>query len=494
MEVSISNVINVNIADLPSTLQGDNINVIGIYTNEKSNFPINNYKIYQNAESVAKDFGLNSKTYKIVSTIYNQSLNIQAGNGYVVVIPQLDNVEIEAKSGELTCFEIIKDFFINVDNGSFKIALNGGTATVVSGLDFTNIKNVEDIAKVISDKFEDENINCVISTNNNNIIFTSGTAGATSTVEIISDTTGTDLTTVNYLNVAQAESKVGQANYTGIERVQDTYERSKKFIFYEAIITTEQETKDNIEVLAGLIQSQNKVALFVFNDLEKALEICESIKNKSYTKTRILYYGDSEYCNQFMAGYISKALSIDFNGNNTVYNLHIKEIVGIEADKTIDDDVLNQLKSMGVDCYVNIKGLGCIFTSGENDFIDNVIFKNWLKNSLEVAGFNCLRTANVVPQTEKGMDTLKTSYQSVLEQAKIIGYVNGGEWNLPIIIGDNETVFKNNIRNFGYYIYSIPVAQQTRADRERRKATAISIGVKTSGAINSSDVLVYVNY
>lgn len=495
MAVSINNVINVNIADLPSIMELDNINVIGLFTKEIPLFAINKYKVYQNANSVMQDFGYNSNTYKMASSIFNQSLNILAGGGYLVIIPMLDNVVIGATSGELICKQILLDFFKEVSDGSFKISIDGAEAVAITNLDFSNVKSLDDVASVIQEKMLSLTLSCVVSVIDDNIIFTSETSGATSKIELSSDITGTDLTTLNYLNISQAESIDGKNGYTGAERIQDAYSRSKDLIFYEAIITSYIEEKKNILELANMIQAENKISLFVFNDLSTCLDCGNEIKNKSFTKTRILFYSGDNYL-LFLSGYISKALSINFSGVNTVYNLHIKEIVGIEADDYIDDDKLAMIYQAGVDCYCNIKGVASIYTSGENDFIDNVVFKNWLKNSLEVNGFNCLRLANVVPQTEEGVDMLKSAYEKSLKQGQTIGYISKGglDWNLPIYLGTDKELFLDNIKNIGYFEYSLPINEQQKADRDRRKAPFISLGLKLSGAINSSDVLVYVNY
>ena len=51
---------------------------------------------------------------------------------------------------------------------------------------------------------------------------------------------------------------------------------------------------------------------------------------------------------------------------------------------------------------------------------------------------------------------------------------------------------QRNIAEKGYYIYSIPVAQQNQTEREARKAPVIQIAVKFSGAIHHSEVIITV--
>ena len=233
--------------------------------------------------------------------------------------------------------------------------------------------------------------------------------------------------------------------------------------------------------------------LFVCSgDASKIDGVFTTIKNRSLTKTRCLYNGMKQEL-LFAAGYVSKLLSVNFTGSRTANNLHTKSIIGIDADTTINDTLLMQLYNAGVDCYACMKVLGVIYCSGKNEWSDTVLFLNWLKNALEVAGFNCLRgTPTKIAQTEQGMTQLINAYKNVLEQAITLGYIAPGKWNLPFTFG-NQELFYNNIEQTGYYLYSEPVANQTQEDRDNRKATLIQGAIKLAGAINSSDLILYVN-
>jgi hypothetical protein len=117
----------------------------------------------------------------------------------------------------------------------------------------------------------------------------------------------------------------------------------------------------------------------------------------------------------------------------------------------------------------------------------------WFVFALQVSGFNYLRqTGTKVPQTENGMDGLKGAYRSVCEQAVTNQYAAPGTWNSPVTFG-NQADLIANVEQFGYYIYSTPIAQQLQADREERKAPLVQIALKEAGAIQSSTVVVNVN-
>ena len=92
---------------------------------------------------------------------------------------------------------------------------------------------------------------------------------------------------------------------------------------------------------------------------------------------------------------------------------------------------------------------------------------------------------------ETGKAGLKNAYAQICEQGVRNGFAGPGEWNTAIPFGDPED-FKRNIREKGYYIYSIPVAQQAQTEREQRKAPLVQIAVKSSGAFHFSDVVIIV--
>jgi len=97
-----------------------------------------------------------------------------------------------------------------------------------------------------------------------------------------------------------------------------------------------------------------------------------------------------------------------------------------------------------------------------------------------------------VPQTEGGMTALKSAYRQVCDQGITNQYGAPGTWTSPVTFG-NQALFFQNISQTGYYIYSVPVAQQTSAARATRAAPLVQIAFKEAGALQSSSVLVNIN-
>jgi hypothetical protein len=190
-------------------------------------------------------------------------------------------------------------------------------------------------------------------------------------------------------------------------------------------------------------------------------------------------------------------MCVDFTGTNTTNTMHGKSLVGITQDTAITQAILNTAVTVGVDTYPSVGGgaqyEGIVFTSGANDWWDDIYNQDWLVFALQVAGFNALTTTSTkLPQTEPGMAVLKGAYLGVLQQAVANGYVAPGAWNSPELFGIPADLIRN-ILDIGYYIFSTPVNRQSQTARVARQAPLVQIAIKLAGAIQSSNVVVSIN-
>jgi hypothetical protein len=173
--------------------------------------------------------------------------------------------------------------------------------------------------------------------------------------------------------------------------------------------------------------------------------------------------------------------------------MNLKALVGITPDRAITQTVFTKAETAGVDIYGDVSSLPIVISNGANLYFDNVYNSIWFKFALEVAGFNYLKQTNTkVPQTESGMDGLKGAYAKVCDRGVNNAYIGTGlTWNSAETFGNPEDL-KRNITDTGYFIYSLPIAQQPQVDRDARKAPLVQIAVKEAGAIHSSTVIVVI--
>lgn len=264
-------------------------------------------------------------------------------------------------------------------------------------------------------------------------------------------------------------------------------------ILRTAVIGTEAELLAD----AAVVQPLNKIYFPVSRtaaDIDPAGKL-DKLRSGGFSHSRGLYYGGADDVSALVmaASYAGRGLSVNFSGSNTTITMHLKDLLGVQPDPSMTQTLLNKAIAAGADCYVSIQGVAKVFCSGANQFFDDIYNILWFAGALEIAGFNLLaQTSTKLPQTEQGVDLLKSSYRQVCEQGVTNQFLAAGKWNSPVTFGNQADLF-DNVAQRGYYIYSQPVAQQSPTDRAARKAPLIQIAIKYAGAIHSSTVIVNVN-
>jgi hypothetical protein len=186
-------------------------------------------------------------------------------------------------------------------------------------------------------------------------------------------------------------------------------------------------------------------------------------------------------------------MSTNFNGSLTTQTMNLKTLNTIQADPGLTATIYTLVNAQGSDVYASIQGVSKVLISGANDYYDNQYNLQWFSGALQVAYFNALATVNTkVPQTENGMDLIKSALRAVCQQAVSNGFLAPGTWNSSTYFGNQANLIAN-VAQYGYYIYSSPIATQLQASRVARQAPVVSIAAKYAGAVQSGTVVVYVN-
>lgn len=495
-EIDISNIINVTIASAPLGLKQPNLSTIACFTTELAPNG-EDYLIYRNPANVASDFGSTSEVANLAVKIFAQTPNILSNDGHLVVIPMLPSVTIPATAGYEITDQINLQNFRLVDDGSVTIVVDGVSGDYTA-LDFTGCKTFEAVAGVFNNAFTNASVGCTVTVENSCFKFTSSTTGATSSVNILSNETGTDLTALSYLDTASAVKVQGVSAYSGRERLVDAIKRAEGFTFFNGIIT-DHDYADETEVLdaSDYVQTQSHMLFlpgFGGNCCDDG-GLFDRIRSRSNTHTRCLAYfaGDGVSSRAFASAYASRGLSVNFDGSKTAMTMQLKVLAGIEPDAGATQTRYERCEAVGADNYMAFLGLPACSSNGANEFFDNVYNDIWLKTALQVAGFNVLRQVSTkIPQTASGLETIISAYQAVLNQGVKNGCFAPGEWTESITFGDPE-ILHNSVASVGYYIYATPMAEQSKAERESRVAPYIQMAIKRAGAVHKSNIIVYIN-
>lgn len=484
----VSDVINVSISDTPSGLTGKNVNSLALFTNDPSN-SIQQFGVYISATQVAADYGTNSITAQMANAVFAQNPNILSGGGRLIIIPM--RAAQSAASGLFTTTNLSANLvnIIGVTAGDLKITANSVDYNL-TGMNFTNCLTFTDVAEVIQNHIVDVTVAAIT----NGLSFTSKKVGTASSVALgaVSGGSGTPLNGTGFINAAAGTTTAG-TNSSG-ETILQAIQRTSGLIGYVPLMTTLNLEDAAIIAASNGIESLDNMYLQHVSSTQDILGICTTIQQAENTKTRMLLHTDGQTsANLFKAAYAGRAFSVDFNGSNTAITMNLKDLATIQPDSGLTETLRTEANTAGVDLYISYDGVPSVYSTQGNDFFDNPYSDLALKFALQTAGFNFLRQTNTkVPQTESGMNGLKNVFSLICEQFVRNACIAPGQWNSADTFGDPQ-IFNNNILLNGFYVYSLPVAQQDQADRGARIAPLVQIAIKRAGAIQSVIVNVLVN-
>lgn len=479
--LSPANIITVSLQGTPQGIAVPNINTVALISSE---VPVwgttKDYAVYKDPTTVAQEFGSSSKAAAMASAFFAQSPNPIQTQGYLAIIPRLQNTPVKAN---ITIQDLnYEAVATGVGGNSITIEY---TAGAVAGAEVVTV-----IGNAISVQ-----IASGVSTAQQILTAVMASAPAAALVNAVVYGSATKAQTAPV-----APTNLAGGSASGLEPVHVAIIRTLNAIYYFGVLIDSVPT--SIATLSRYISGIDKM-LFVASNVKAdfaANGMLGSLAAANLKNTRGLYYTDGVLQDtiNFAAAYASRGLSTDFAGSLTAFTMNMKQLVGFVPDTTITQTDLNTCLATGVDVYppFGFQGLvatGNLFTSGANGFFDQIYNQFWLKFALQVAGFNFLAQTNTkIPQTETGMDGLKNAYRTVLKQSVANGMSAPGAWDSPTVFGNPASLIRC-VADIGFYVYSLPVAQQLTADRQLRKAPLIQIGVKMAGAIHSSSVIVQIN-
>lgn len=480
--ISPDNIISVTLLGAPQGLAVPNINTVALLSSEAPVWAgVQDYAIYNNPTVVGQDFGTNSAAFKIASAFFAQAPNPIQTQGYLAIIPRLQNVAV---AGSITIQDINYQAVATGSGGNSitiayatgGVAGSEGVAVVGNAITVTIASGISTAAQIAA------------------AVNAYGPAAALVTATVYGVSSNKQTAPVSATNLVGGTSSGLEPNHTAMIRTANE-------VYYFGVLLDSIPTAP-FTTLPAYIQGQEKM-LFVASNVKAdfaANGIIGRLAAANLNQTRGLYYSDgvAQDTVNFAAAYASRGLSTDFSGSLTAFTMNMKQLVGFTPDTTLTQTDLNTCQATGVDVYppFGFQGLpptGNLYTSGANGFFDQIYNQFWLKFALQVAGFNYLAQTNTkIPQTETGMDGLKNAYRQVLTQGVVNGVMAPGSWTSPTVFG-NPTTLAAAVASIGYYVYSQPVTQQAQAARAARQAPLVQIAAKMAGAIHQSSVIVEIN-
>ena len=386
----------------------------------------------------------------------------------------------------------------SITNGSFNIALNGGSVTPVGPINFSTATNLNGVATLIQNALATASLSATVLWNSSNQQFTieSSVTGTSSSVSFLTaPSTGTDISAMLSLtatssgaytvNGIAAESALAAATLFDINYGQTYYG-------YFQIGTSDTDVVNIAEYIQG---AANKHLYFV-NTSEGGVLVSTDTSNVAYllkqlkiSRTVVQYSAYNVYA---VLSFAAKLLSVDYTANQSVLTMMYKQEPTVTAE-SINQNQLAALTSFNCNVFVNYNNGAAIIQNGvvsSGDYVDIIAGTDWLSLFIQNTCFNLLYTSNTkIPQTDPGNGILKGGIVNCLDQSVTNGLVAPGIWDQA-----GFGVLKQGQRlPTGYYVYQPSVDLQAQVDREARKSVTFQVAAKLAGAIQTVSVILNIN-
>lgn len=467
-QLPITEIVNVSVSEDQAGAGKYNVNNVAIFSEEPAavSFGSLGYKIYLSPTEVGEDFGTASQTYAQALSIFSQQPNILNGGGYLVVIPLVTEVQSITPSAAPA-------------SGTYELNFGGDVTAAIQWN--ATAADIQTAVRTLTG-LEDATVTGTLATAVQ--VSFKGYYGDAALLTVTNNTLNGSIT------LAIAQVTAGETLATAITR-------TTGLVQYFGIMGTRIFSQADMLAAAAVIQPLNKMGFFVSRTSADVNPggMLDLLRTGGFSKSRgLLYLGaDDASALGMMSAYVGRALSTAFEGSNTTQTMHMKDLTGVQPDPNMNTTILALCKTAGADVYASFQGVPKVFCTKGNTFFDRVYNLCWFVGDLQIQGFNYIaQAANKIPQTESGMDGLKGAYRVSCDTGVTNQFLAPGTWNSATTFG-NQADFLANILQKGYYIYSLPISQQTQAAREDREAPLVQIAAKEAGAIHSSNVIVNIN-
>lgn len=479
MSIPVSKVVEVAVQVSPTFPQSQVglgvLCIIGV----SPRLPIGNrIRFYSSLTAVAADFSTTDPEYLAAQAAFSQN---PAPN--TIAIARRFNAAVAGELlGSATCDKTLANYTA-VANGALSLTIDG-TAVNATNIDLSACATLNAVAAAVQTAIAATKAGTACIYNGSQFIIRSGTTGSTSSVSFATAPgSGTNLAPLMGLRQADgAVSSVGAA----IEQIADTLNniQATNSKWYGFMFTNEVLSAD-IQAAAAWAETQLKmfgyttsdgqvIASGVTNDLASLLQTAQ------YSRTMGQWDITASYA---IASIMACLFTTDFTQPSSTKTLKFKLEPGV-TPISITESQRQTLEGKSINYYTNF-GSSAMFTPGvmaSGRFADEVYGLDALTNDIQLEVFGFLYSSTTkIPQTDKGMARITQVIESVLRKYVGNGFIAPGVWNGQAVGQINNGDFLSK----GFYVYAQPVAQQSTADRQARKAPPITIICTGAGAIHN---------
>jgi hypothetical protein len=381
-----------------------------------------------------------------------------------------------------------------ITTGSLKVTVDGGSLQTITGLNFSAQTNLNGVASVLQAGIT--GVTVLWNSTYQRFEFTSNTTSTTSTVSFMTaGTTGTDITGLLATLATSSGAYVAQGIAAETALAAVTIMDQQFSGKWYALTCLGAADSDHLAI-APYIEAANTKHVYGVTTQEAGVlsavsttDIAYVLSLLKYKKTVVQYSSGNPYA---VCSLLSRILTVDYTGNNTVITLMYKQEPGIVAED-IGPSQVAALEAKNCNVFVNYNNNTAIIENGvmtSGDFMDIITGTDWLSLDIQTAVYNLLYTSTTkIPQTDTGMNLILTTVENECSQAVTNGLLAPGVWNS----GGFGSLHQGDFLSKGFYCYAPPMSKQNQSDRAARKAPTVQVACKLAGAIHTANVIINVN-
>jgi hypothetical protein len=445
-------------------------------------------RFYTTLTGVAQDFGTTAPEYLAATKYFSQSPQPAALYiGRWAQTPTRGHI----RGASLSPTQRLLSNFTSVTSGSLSVAIDG-TPRNITGINLSSALNLNGVASLIQTALQAVVPNAVVKYDGvyGRFDIASGTTGTASSVGYATTApSGTDLGPLLHLTSLDASAPVaGVAAETLVSAVATLADQSGAWYSVQVATATPPADADLLAVAAlveGLSTSQSRIFGATLQnanviDGTTSADLASQFKTAGYSRTYTQFSRNDPNAAESLFG---RFATVDFEGSNTTITGAYKQEPGI-VPEVITESQFGTIKAKNTNVFVAVQnGTQIIFPAvmANGDYIDERIGADWLQNRIQTDCYNLLyTTATKVPQTDAGMNLIKTVIANACTVAVANGFIAPGRW-----LGPNV----GTLRTFddltsGFYIFAPPVSTQSQADRAARKSVPFQVCCKLAGAVH----------
>lgn len=505
MSLPINQIVNISVEQSSSGATKRDMSVIAIFTDELCDDFLDaktRYVVVSSADDVANLFGTNSRVYKAAQGLFSARPRLKTA-----LIAKYVKTEFTAQAtsskiaGSSVSFSYVN--YKQITDGYFSF-LAGGKAVNISGLSFTAVSSLEDVATIINAEVEeatDSKFNIVFDETGNRFILQSVETGDNSELRLgyIFDAELNGTYIGGNLNLIDGKATIYKGNDETIYKAESVS---------DALVALQNAYQNwygayfaNVITDSELLEAHDWV---VSADL-KVLGYTETREaNLEYTDSNILKKLSKKNSGRLMVQYnntgdefagieiMAIALSTIWNGVNTAKTVKFKQQNSVTSDDKITINEATKCRRLGVNFYTDYSGVNMLAEGAMigGTFIDITTGLDAFTDALQIQLFNTLQgRASKLAQTDYDQAVLLASSAVIGEQFKNNNFLGRGKWTGEDV---GELSYGDTLES-GYYFYSRSFDTQDISDRNARKMMPINVALKLAGAGHSVDVVVKYN-